>query len=62
VHDELAVHIINTLANLANELNAIALCQCEVVGNNSLEKLATRDAVEKEIGYQSNEVASTHSM
>lgn len=49
MHDRLTVHIIDTVANLPDEKNAISLCQRKVVGNDSLEKLAARDT---EIGYQ----------
>lgn len=45
MHNGLAVHIIDSLAYLPYELNAIAFSQCEVVGNNSLEKLSARNAV-----------------
>lgn len=49
MNNRLAVHIIDTVANLPDEKNAISLCQRKVVGNDSLEKLAARDT---EIGYQ----------
>lgn len=45
MHNGLAVHIIDSLAYLPDELNAIAFSQCKVVGYDSLEQLAARDAV-----------------
>jgi hypothetical protein len=45
MNDRLAVHIVDTLANLSNEENAIAFSQCKVIGNDPLEKFSARDAV-----------------
>lgn len=51
MNDGLAVHIINTLADLADKENAVALSQRKIVSYNTFEKLSTCDAV---IGYESN--------
>lgn len=49
MHDGLTVHVVDAVANLPDEENAISLGQSKVVGDDSLKKLAARDA---EIGYQ----------
>lgn len=46
MHNGLAVHIINALTNLSNEENAVAFSEREIIGDNTLEKLSARDAVE----------------
>lgn len=49
MHNGLAVHIIDSLAYLSYEENAIAFSQCEVVGNDSLEKFSACYAVHEKL-------------
>mmetsp|Transcript_30512 Transcript_30512/g.48812 ORF Transcript_30512/g.48812 Transcript_30512/m.48812 type:complete len:97 (-) Transcript_30512:552-842(-) len=43
VQDGLQVHVLHTLANLAHEMYAIALCQLQILVCNSIEKFTSGD-------------------